>query len=113
MLHEQRGHPPLDEAFEQVVGANAWSILVKTGSPPLLPKQALTDRPLLFGLRHCRHRVIHGMQSPPQRELELLGRWGANAVRQLLHPQTGWPSLLGWNAQMRLPALRRRVKRKS
>jgi hypothetical protein len=46
------------------------------------------------------------MQSPPQRELELLAPWGAEAVKRLLHRETGWPKILGWSAQTRLPAFR-------
>jgi hypothetical protein len=98
LLHEQRGHLPLVRAFEQVVGAEAWTILIKNSALPKLPTQAPSDPPLRYGLRPCRHKVVHGMHSPPRREMEWLGSWGATAVQRLLHPQCGWPAMLGWNA---------------
>ncbi len=105
-LHEQRRPPPLDQAFNQAVGSNAWNILMRNAKLPLLPCQSAKDAPLRFGLRHCRHKLVHGMQSPPQRELELLAPWGAEAVKRLLQRETGWPKILGWSAQTRLPAFR-------
>jgi hypothetical protein len=105
-LHEQRRPPPLDQAFNQAVGSNAWNILMRNAKLPLLPCQSAKDAPLRFGLRHCRHKLVHGMQSPPQRELELLAPWGAEAVKRLLHQETGWPKILGWSAQTRLPGFR-------
>lgn len=105
-LHEQCGLPPLDQAFNQTVGPASWNILIGDGKLPLLPSQSANDAPLLYGLRPCRNKLVHGKHSPPQRELQLLGPWGAEAVKRLLHPETGWPNILGWSAQARLPAFR-------
>lgn len=108
-LHEQRGLPPLDQAFNLAVGPNAWHILMHNANLPLLPChqcQSAKETHLRFGLRHCRHKLVHGMQSPPQHELELLAPWGAEAVKRLLHKESGWPKILDWNAQTRLPAFR-------
>lgn len=110
LLHERHGHPPIDQAFDLAVGSNAWAILIGAGNKIFLPGQADNDQPPRHGLRYCRHQLVHGIHSPPINDMTLLGKWGAEAVKRLLDPETGWPKLLNWNAQERLPALRIRKR---
>lgn len=110
LLHEERGHLPIVQAFNRVVGPNAWTILVSRSRTPYPEGGSMGSNqpPLKFGFRQCRHVLVHGTTSPPQREIEVLAGWGAAAVKKVLHPETGWPNLLGWNAQHRLPPFRAR-----
>lgn len=106
LYHEKRGLPTLDDAFNRVVNPNAWSALVNKGKIQIPPNDPIANPPLKFGFRQCRHMLVHGVTSPPLREIEVLAAWGTNAIKKVLHPETGWPSLLHWNAQNRLPAFR-------
>ena len=108
LLHDERRLPKLDEALDSVAGPQAWNILVARRGPLRLVGMGAGDRPLRFGLRQCRHQLIHGKHAPPTRELEMLGPWGAGTVKAILNPDSGWPRLLDWNAQQRLPPLRAR-----
>lgn len=99
-------HPlkPLDACFNAVVHANAWSVLVTTKG------HELSGQWLHYGLRECRHRIVHGQHAVRERELVALSRWGVEAALALLHPETGLVKKIGWNPQRRLPPLRLRSK---
>lgn len=106
LLHEQKGHSPIDQAFNQVVGSNAWNTLVNKSKVQKPPGLGTEESSLLYGFRQCRHILVHGMTSPRVQELEFFSRWGTVAVKNILHPETGWPDMLGWSAQQRLPNFR-------
>lgn len=106
LLHEKQNLPTMPEAFDHILGPNAWTMFVSKTSVQL-PVSSKTPRlSLKYGFRQCRHTLVHGTTSPRLLELEVLSSWGHDAVKRLLHPESGWPSLLGWNAQSRLPAFR-------
>lgn len=103
--------PLLADAFNSVVDhCKATSVApweVFQAKTYLQASSSDPSHPLRYSLRKCRHSLVHGLHSPPARELEILGSWGCQMAKNLLHPTKGWPATLGWNPQSRLPALRR------
>lgn len=106
LLHEQKTQPPLDQAFNEIVGQSAWLMFRNQTQVPRLPDQTHHDNPPRYGLLACRHYIVHGTHSPRSHELQLLGVWGKAAITRILCPNHGWPQRLGWNAQHKMPALR-------
>lgn len=106
-LYEECGLPAIEQAFIQIAGPCAWTTLTSNRPIPLLSAQTMGSKPLSYGFRQCRHRLVHGTASPAAYEIEHLAAWGADLVRNMLHPATGWPALLGWNAQERMPAFKK------
>jgi hypothetical protein len=106
LLHEQKSHLPIDQAFNQAVGSNAWATLTNRSKMQMPPGLDTAESSLLYGFRQCRHILVHGMTSPRAHELEFFSRWGTTAIKKILHPETGWPDMLGWSAQQRLPNFR-------
>lgn len=102
LLAEARQIKRLDVCFNAVVHANAWSVLVTSKG------HELAGQWLHYGLRECRHRIIHGQHAVRERELIALARWGTEASLALLHPETGLVREIAWNPQHRLPPLRLR-----
>lgn len=109
-LSEEVGLPIISKAFDDVVGSNSWSILVTKNKFSILPEivQDSNNPFIKYGFRQCRHLLVHGMQSPPKAVLDFHAKWGIKVIKQILQPDTGWPSLLGWNPQQRLPPFRSR-----
>ena len=100
LVAEPRQKKPLDACFNAVVGNHAWSVLnAKKG-------HEFSGQWLHYGLRECRHRLVHGQHAVRERELTVLAPWGVQASLALLHPQDGLVSQIGWNPQSRLPSLR-------
>lgn len=88
--------------LKTLVHANAWSVLVT-------PKgHQLSGLWLHYGLRKCRHRIVHSQHAVHDRELMALAPWGDDAALALLHPESGLVQEIGWNPQDRLPPLRLR-----
>lgn len=104
------GLPTISKAFDDVAGPNSWSILItkEKFQTSLERNKDSNTSSIKYGFRQCRHILVHGMQSPPKAELDFHAKWGIKVIKQILQPDTGWPSLLGWNPQHRLPPFRSR-----
>jgi hypothetical protein len=88
LLHEKQNFSTISEAFNQILGPNAWSVLVSK-TYVRLPVSGKTPRlRLKYGFRQCRHMLVHGTTSPRSLNLEALSRWGHDAVKRLLHPES-------------------------
>lgn len=104
LIAKEHSLGPLPLAFDSVVGLGLWRIL-ETKHPYLIARSAWLPEQtrVRYGLRHCRHKLVHGTVSPPSDELKILGCFGKHVVVGLLQPETGWSALLGWNAQSKMP----------
>lgn len=111
LLSKTSGVPHLQNAFDSVIGLNSWFIFKTDGGAKL--GFDLDGSWLHYGLRNCRHKVIHGKHAPRALELEILAKWGIQAVKSLIDPLSGLPALIGWNCQSRIPSLRRQANAKS
>ena len=96
----------LPNIINSIIGENSWAILNARTEISIPYNEQRVQ--VTCGLFTLRHRIIHGTHSSSSNDTRMQAIWGVQAVKKLLHPESGISSRIGWDPQQRISPFRSR-----